>query len=79
MNSIAARLTTCFKTVFPELPEAEIPQSTIASVPRWDSVATVTLLAVVGEEFNIEVDFDHFEELTSFQGILHYVEQHSAA
>jgi len=79
MNSIAARLTTCFTTVFPELPEAEIPRASIANVARWDSVATVTLLSVVGEEFNIEVDFDHFEELTSFHGILHYVEEHSAA
>jgi acyl carrier protein len=79
MNSNAARLTTCFTTVFPELPEAEIPQATISTVARWDSVATVTLLSLVGEEFGIEVDFDHFEELTSFQGLLHYVEEHSAA
>jgi acyl carrier protein len=79
MNSTAARLTTCFATVFPELPEAEIPQATISNVARWDSVATVTLLSLVGEEFNIEVDFDRFEELTSFQGLLHYVEERTSA
>ena len=33
----------------------------------WDSVAQVTLLTVIGEEFGIEVDFEEFEGATSFE------------
>lgn len=79
MNTNAARLSACFATVFPELPESAIPTATTASVPRWDSLATVTLLSVIGEEFGIDVDFDRFEELTSFEGLLRYVEEAGAA
>ncbi len=79
MKTTASRLTTCFATVFPEIPAAEIPNATIANVAGWDSVASVTLLSMVGEEFDIEVDFDRFEELTSFDGLLRYVEEASAA
>lgn len=75
MSDTAARLRKCFAAVFPALPEADIAAASIASVGQWDSLATVTLLSVVGEEFGVEVDFDRFEELTSFEGLLRYLEE----
>jgi acyl carrier protein len=75
MNDTAARLSQCFATVFPGLASPEISAASINSVEQWDSVATVTLLSVVGEEFGIDIDFDRFEDLTSFEGLLHYVEE----
>lgn len=41
----------------------------------WDSVAQVTLLTVIGEEFGIEIDFEEFEGATSFQELENRLDQ----
>ena len=69
------RLTSCFQTVFPDLPETSIPSATQALVPAWDSIAAITLVNVIEEEFQIQMDFDLLGELDSFQRILKYLEQ----
>jgi acyl carrier protein len=69
------RLITCFQTVFPDLPEASIPTATQATVPAWDSIAAITLVNVIEEEFQFQMDFDLLGELDSFPRILKYVEQ----
>ena len=40
---------------------------------KWDSMASITLLTLVGEEFGTELDMDDFEQFTSYQGILEYL------
>jgi len=42
----------------------------------WDSVAQVTLLTVIGEEFGIEIDFEEFEGATSFEEIANRIAAH---
>jgi acyl carrier protein len=69
------RLIGCFQTVFPDLAEADIPSATQATVPAWDSIAGITLLNVIEEEFKIPLDFDVLAGLDSFPQILNYVEQ----
>jgi acyl carrier protein len=59
--------------VFPDLPEAEIPAATQASVAAWDSVAAITLVNVIEDEFGIQVDFDLLADLDSFGRIHEYV------
>ena len=78
MDPIAFRLTNCFQTVFPDLPETEIPAASQASVAAWDSVATVTLLTVIDEEFGIQVDFRQLAGLDSFSRIHDYVSREMA-
>jgi acyl carrier protein len=73
MDAIKDRLVTCFQTVFPDLPEAEIPAATQASLAVWDSVAAITLVNVIEDEFGIQVDFDLLAELDSFDRIREYV------
>lgn len=73
MDDTTARLIDCFRIVFPDLPDGQISAATQESVEAWDSVATVTLLNVIEEQFEIQVDFDRIEELGSFQSIHHYV------
>ena len=73
MDHIALRLTNCFQTVFPNLPEAEIPAASQATVAAWDSVATITLVNVIEEEFGIEMDFDRLADLDSFNRIQDYL------
>jgi acyl carrier protein len=67
MDEIATRLTTCFQIVFPELPVSEIPAVRQDSVAAWDSVAAITLMNVIEEEFGVAVDFDQLAELDSFE------------
>lgn len=69
MSDIETRLQTCFSAVFPALPAAAIPGATQDSVSEWDSVATVTLLTVIEEEFGVTLNFEELEKLTSFQAV----------
>ena len=73
MSEPRARLAACFAAVFPDLPAAEIPSATPMTVAAWDSIANVTLLAVVEEEFGITVDPEDLERLTSFDALLDYL------
>jgi acyl carrier protein len=73
MDEHRSRLTRCFAAVFPDLPAAEIPAATPAGVKAWDSIAHVTLIAVVEEEFGITVDPADLEHLVSFDAFLDYL------
>ncbi len=71
---MAARLERCFAAVFPDLPPAELRQADAEKVPAWDSMATVTLMAVVNEEFGRDLDLDQVEPLRSFESMLVFLE-----
>ena len=64
------RLVNCFKKVFPKMNRADIPSATQESTAAWDSIAQVTLISLIGEEFGIDPDFEEFEQATSFASIL---------
>jgi acyl carrier protein len=51
-----------------------MPRTSVASLARWDSIAQVTLLSAIGEEFSLDISLDDFEELTSWALIVDYVE-----
>ena len=74
MNNVEQRLETVFSTVFPELSADQIKSASQDSVQGWDSVAAITLINLIEEEFEIEMDFDRVAELTSFSAILEYLE-----
>jgi acyl carrier protein len=59
--------------VFPELSPEETPRASPASVSSWDSVASITLLSVLEEEFEIQVAPEDLEHLVSFELVLNYL------
>jgi len=73
MNEIQNRVSQCFANVFPDLPAAELPKVSMASLARWDSIAQVTLLAAIAEEFSLDFAPEDFEDLTSFALIADFV------
>ena len=75
MTNIKERLAHCFENVFPSIPAKEIPRASAASLPAWDSVAHITLLSAIGEEFGVEFEIEDYEELTSYTEILEYLEK----
>ena len=60
------RLVDCFAAVFPDLPLSAIPTASTVDVPQWDSIANVTLISVVEEEFSVQLPVDELENMTSF-------------
>ena len=77
MSDIREKLKNCFRTVFPGLPEGSIPNASAATVTAWDSLAGITLLLVVEEEFQTAVDLEKLAELDSFESLAEYLSARS--
>jgi len=73
MAELERRLVNCFATVFPELAPQEIPIVSMGSLASWDSVAGITLLSVIEEEFGLRILPDDVAGLVSFELILDYL------
>jgi acyl carrier protein len=73
MDEIQKRLVNCFETVFPALSRDEIPTCSQRNNSAWDSVAAITLVNVIEDEFGFQMDFDLLPELNSFDRILSYL------
>ncbi len=78
MNNTNQRLANCFANVFPDIQADEIPRASTASLAAWDSVAHITLLSAVSEEFEVEFAPEDFEELISFQLLADHLESRTA-
>ena len=74
MSNSELQLVSIFESVFPDLPADRIRSATQDSVPNWDSVAAITLMNLIEEEFNVQLEFDDLGELTSFEKIVAYVD-----
>jgi len=72
-DDLDARLIRCFTVIFPELDAKEALRATMESTSGWDSVATVTLVNVVEEEFGIQIDLDDIEHMVSFEQFRDYL------
>lgn len=73
MDEVQKRLSKCFTTVFPMLGSTRVSAASADKLAEWDSVAHLTLLAIIGEEFGVELDLETFQEKTSFQAIDSYL------
>jgi acyl carrier protein len=73
MNDVKARLGKCFQAVFPNVPEAELPSATQESVKTWDSVATITLMNLIDEEFGVQLDLEQLERFNSFESFYNHL------
>ena len=77
MNNIQQRVALCFTNVFPNIRQDEIPTASAASLASWNSIAQVTLLSSLAEEFGIDFEVDDFEQLDSYPLIVEYLEKKS--
>ena len=75
MDDTEKRLAGCFQVVFPGISEATIPTASQATVPEWDSVAAITMVSVIEDEFGVELDLDDLADLDSFEKIHAYVQK----
>jgi acyl carrier protein len=61
-------LITCFQSVFPFLSEEQIRTLRKDELTEWDSLASLSLITVIEEEFDLRLDDDTVERLDSFAG-----------
>jgi acyl carrier protein len=74
MSDRENRLMRCFESVFPGLTPEEIRTGS-AEQGTWDSLSLVTLVAVVQEEFAVEIGPDELSTLDSYEAFRAYVER----
>jgi acyl carrier protein len=77
MDEAENRLIRCFSSVFPDLTSEQIRSASMDSVPAWDSLAAVTLVAVLQEEFGLQINLMDLPELVSFVAVQSYVRKHN--
>lgn len=75
MDDVKPKLIECFQIVFPDLKEKDILAASQDTVAEWDSVAAITLVNVIEEQFGIEMDLDELADLDSFEKVLAYLQQ----
>jgi acyl carrier protein len=73
MANVEDRLVGIFETTFPDLDPSAVRSATQESTANWDSVAAITLMNLIEEEFAIEMDFGDLGDLTSFEKIRDYI------
>lgn len=78
MADTRARLLRSFAAVFPELSESQLEGASLGSLEAWDSVATITLLSLVEEEFGVSFEPEDLARLTSFAKIFDHLETKGA-
>jgi acyl carrier protein len=67
-------LIRCFSAVFPGVAAEKMPTVTMESLGDWDSMATVTLINVVEEEFGLQIAVEEIEDLSSFRSFAVYLQ-----
>lgn len=61
-------LVACFQSVFPYLSADEVRALRKDQFPEWDSLAALTLITVLEEEYDVRLADDDVERLDSFAG-----------
>jgi len=75
MDNTEKRLEGIFETVFPDLSPDKVRTASQDSLENWDSIAAITLMNLIEEEFGIQMDFDDAERLTPFSEMMNYLNE----
>lgn len=69
MDPVREKLDRCFALVFPQLDPSQYSSAAAQNMSEWNSIAQLTLLTLIGEEFGREIDFEEFEGVTSYEAL----------
>jgi acyl carrier protein len=70
MDDVRDKLGRCFALAFPQLDPSLYATASAENTGEWDSLAHVTLLTLISEEFGREMDFEEFEGATTFEALV---------
>jgi len=71
------RLVRCFSSVFPALTDTDICAADVALLMNTDSLAGVTLVSLIDEEFGVEMDLEDLSGLGTFEAIHEFLKKKS--
>ena len=69
-HDAAERLARCFCEVFPHLSEERAREACFSVMDEWDSLASLSLVAVVEDEFGVTLPDETVANLDSYARIL---------
>ncbi|HEX7939007.1 MAG TPA: acyl carrier protein [Gemmatimonadaceae bacterium] len=72
------RLEEIFRQVLQLGSGREVSELEQSDVPEWDSLAHVSLILAIEEEFGVQVDAADAIELTSYDAVARFLESHGA-
>ena len=75
MTDINSRLDRCFASVFSQLSPDELRSLSARTNPVWDSMATVALVGLIEEQFNVEIPPEEVPNLLSYSEIAAFLAQ----
>lgn len=78
MSELETRLDECFKAVFTDLTDDDVRRASTASVGAWDSVASLSLMAVIEEQFGVPIPTELMGDLVSYDLVLEYIKEREA-
>lgn len=73
MARLDERLVRCISSVVPTMTEESIRAVDVASLMDVDSLAAVTLLTLINEEFGVDMDLDNLLKLGSFKAVQQFL------
>lgn len=73
MTALKNRVADCFCALFPNRSREELLTASRDSIPEWDSLAGITLLTLLQQEFQLDIDLTELEHFDSVQAVLDYV------
>lgn len=60
-----------------EIPIEEVETATMESIDKWDSIGQMSLVAMIEDEFGIELDPDEVMQFTSFSAGVEILKHHN--
>jgi acyl carrier protein len=78
MPEVEQRLMRCFQAVFPTLEENVIRSAHKQHISAWDSLASVTLIRTIDEEFGLPIDLFDLEDMDGFEALRDYIASKTA-
>jgi acyl carrier protein len=59
-----------------EIPVVEVENATMDSVEKWDSIGQMSLIAIIEDEFGIELEQEEVMQFTSFAAGVNILKNH---
>lgn len=72
------RLASCYASIFPNATSEEIHTVSIDSMTGWDSLRGVTFMAVLEEEFGVQLDLPDLIALGTYDELKRHLAQKGA-
>jgi acyl carrier protein len=73
MTEFEHRLIRCFSSVFPTLTEDDIRAADLEQLIDTDSLAGVTLVALIEQECGVEIGLEGLTKMRSFAAVDRYI------